>query len=339
MQLDLNLLTAFDALLEEGSVGAAADRMNLSAPAMSRALGRIRHATGDQILVRTGRTMTPTPYAMRVRAQVHALVGQAQAVLSPERDLDLASLARTFTLQCHDAITMAIGPFLLDKVQAAAPQVSLRLLPEATVDTLDLRHGHVDLEIGSGPAELAEISSQTIAEDRLVLAMRPGHPLSDGELTVPRYARAEHVSVSRRGRLRDHVDELLEQDGLRRHVVATAPTAMAALSFVQRSDLVTLVPGRMCRTALLTLGLATRPVPLELPASPVIAAWHQRYDDDRAHRWLRELVAEAITSLDRPGSPVLGLYCPPRVEDAGHVNSPVSADPAGGCLSCSVAVL
>lgn len=276
---------------------------------------------------------------MRVRAQVHALVGQAQAVLSPERDLDLASLARTFTLQCHDAIMMAIGPFLLAKVRAGAPLVSLRLLPEATVDTLDLRHGHVDLEIGSGPAELAEIRSQVIAEDRLVIAIGPGHPLGDGELTVPRYAQAEHISVSRRGRLRDHVDELLERDGLRRHVVATAPTAMAALSLVQHSDLVTLVPGRMCRTALLTLGLATRPVPLQFPASPVVAAWHQRYDDDRAHRWLREVVVEAITSLDRPGATDVRLFCPPRVEGTGHVNSPVSAAPAGGCFPCSVAVL
>jgi hypothetical protein len=113
----------------------------------------------------------------------------------------------------------------------------------------------------------------------------------------------------------------------------------AAMSFMQHSDLVTLVPGRMCRTALLALGLATRPAPLELPASPVVAAWHQRYDDDRAHRWLRNVVIEAITSLDRPGSTIVRLLRPPWVEETGHVNSPVSAAPAGGCLPCSVAVL
>src|ERR1700735_2598888 len=89
MQLDFNLLPALDALLEENSVGAAADRLHLSAPAMSRTLSRIRRATGDQILVRPGRTMTPTPYAVRVRQQVHALVGQAQALLAPDHGLDL----------------------------------------------------------------------------------------------------------------------------------------------------------------------------------------------------------------------------------------------------------
>src|SRR5688500_18733448 len=99
MQLDLNLLTALHALLEEGSVTGAADRLRLSAPAVSRNLGRIRRLTGDDILVRTGRTMTPTPYALAVREQVAELVRQANAVLAPSRELDLAALERTFTLQ------------------------------------------------------------------------------------------------------------------------------------------------------------------------------------------------------------------------------------------------
>src|ERR1700744_92667 len=110
VQLDFNLLPALDALLEENSGGAAADRLNLPAPAMSRTLSRIRRATGDQILVRTGRTMTPTPSPVRVPEQVPALAGQAHALLEPGRELDLAALARTFTLQGHHAITTAIGP-------------------------------------------------------------------------------------------------------------------------------------------------------------------------------------------------------------------------------------
>ena len=297
MQLDLNLLTALDALLEEGSVAAAADRLYLSAPAMSRTLGRIRLVTGDQILVRTGRTMTPTPYALSVQAQVHDLVAQAHAVLAPERGLDLGSLERTFTLQCHDAVTTALGPRLLDSARAQAPKVTLRLLPEATVDTLDLKHGHIDLEIGSGGPELPEIRSAVFAEDRLVLAMRAGHPLADRAPTLQEYAEADHVTVSRRGRLSDRLDQLLERRGLARHVVATAPTSTAALYFVQQSDLVTVVPERMCRSTIAMLGLHTAEIPLDLPPSPVIAAWHQRYDNDRAHVWLRETVRAAIESL------------------------------------------
>src|SRR3569833_941697 len=120
VHLDLNLLTALDALLEEGSVAGAAQRLHVTAPAMSRTLGRIRHATKDQILVRTGREMVPTPYALCVREEVHRLVQQAHAVLAPERDVDLETLDRVFTVRWHDAITAAIGPALVAGVRSLA---------------------------------------------------------------------------------------------------------------------------------------------------------------------------------------------------------------------------
>src|SRR5215217_6449478 len=135
MQLDLNLLTVLDALLEEGSVLGAADRLRLSSPAVSRSLGRIRRLTGDDILVRTGRTMTPTPYALAVREQVGDLLRHARDVLAPSRQLDLAGLDRVFTLQCHDALATALAPALLADVDAFAPGVRLRFLAEAAVDT------------------------------------------------------------------------------------------------------------------------------------------------------------------------------------------------------------
>ncbi len=303
MHLDLNLLTALDALLEEGSVAGAAERMHLSPPAMSRTLGRIRRVTGDQILVRTGRTMTPTPYALAVREQVHALVQQAEAVLQPEHELDLTTLKRTFTLQCHDAITTAAGTGFLAHVQAQAPGVALRLLPEAAVDTNELRHGQVDLEIGSAEPGLPEVRFETIGHDRLVAVVRRGHPLARGKLTAERFASAEHVLVSRRGRLKDPVDEELARRGLRRRVVATAPTSTAALYFVQRSDVVVAAPECFGRPTVEALGLRTLPLPIDLPPVPINLAWHQRYDTDRAHTWLRNGVRATLEAILRPTPP------------------------------------
>lgn len=256
MQLDLNLLTALDALLEEGSVTEAADRLYLSAPAMSRTLGRIRRVTGDQILVRTGRSMTPTPYALEVRERVHALVQQAHSVLGPHRELDLERLKRDFTLQCHDALTSALAPALLLATQAQAPGVRLRLLAEASVDTSDLRHGHVDLEAGAAEPTAPGVRSETIGSDRLVVALRADHPLGQGRLTLRRYANAAHITVSRRGRLHDPVDTALDERRLERRVVAAAPTTIAALQIVASTDLVTVVPERMCRQTAAALALA-----------------------------------------------------------------------------------
>jgi len=297
MHLDLNLLTALDALLEETSVTAAASRLHLSAPAMSRALGRIRKTTGDQILVRTGRTMTKTPYALAVREQVRELVRQAESVLAPERELDLATLDRVFTLQCHDAITTAIGPALLTSVQSQAPGVKLRLLAEASTDTDDLRRGHIDLEIGASVPTRPEISHELAVEDRLVVAFSPDHPLAKGPFTLEDYVNALHVTVSRRGRVRDPLDDVIAGYGLERRVVAAAPTSVAGLSLASRGPFVVAVPRYVCASMIRALGLRTAPLPVEFPPVPVVSAWHQRYENDKAHAWLRQQVTAALREV------------------------------------------
>lgn len=297
MQLDLNLLTALDALLEEGSVAGAANRLHLSAPAMSRTLGRIRRTTGDQILVRTGRTMTPTPHALAMRGEVHDLLQRAASVLQRERGLDLGTLSRTFTLRTHDAVTFAIGADLLTAIQREAPGVAIRMLAEASVDTNELRHGQVDLEIGSTKPELPEINSETLGLDQLVVAMRPGHPLAQGAMTAERFAASDHVTVSRRGRLADPIDQRLADLGLDRRVVASAPTSTSALYFVSQTDLVVTVPRHMCRQTLDSLRLVTRDLPFEIPEVALHLAWHQRYDNDMAHAWLRSTVRSAFAGI------------------------------------------
>ena len=152
VHVDLNLLIALDALLEENSVAAAADRLHLSPPAMSRTLSRIRRATGDDILVRSGRTMTPTPRALELREETRELVRRGTAVLTPPRTLDLDTLDRVFTIRSHDALAGALAPLLTAAI-AAAPGVQVRLLAEPAGDVADLARGHTDAEIGAaGPA-------------------------------------------------------------------------------------------------------------------------------------------------------------------------------------------
>lgn len=290
MQLNLNLLTALDALLDEGSVMGAADRLHLSQPAMSRALGRIRLLTDDEILVRTGRTMAMTPYALEIRAEVHTLVQQATAVLTPRRSLDVATLDRTFTIRAHDVLTGALAPVLLAHLQRAAPRLKVRFIAETPGDTAELRHGSVDLELGATVPTLAEINHEILGVDRLAIAVRPGHALTSDDLTPASYASHRHVIVSRRGRLRDRIDDALAEAGLERTVVASVPDTLDALRVVRGSDLVTVVPAEACLQLALDLGVVFLDLPLDVPPVQAISAWHQRYDSDPAHRWLREEV-------------------------------------------------
>ena len=295
MQLDLNLLTVLDALLDEGSVLGAADRLRLSSPAVSRSLGRIRRLTGDDILVRTGRTMTPTPYALAVRDKVGELVRQAHDVLAPRRELDLAGLDRTFTLQCHDVLTAALAPTLLDAVARLAPGVQLRFLAEPASDTDDLRHGRIDLAIGATVPDLPEFRSETIGHDRVVAILRRDHPYA-GRLDLAAYAGRPHILVSRRGRLTDPVDDILATYGLSRRVTASVGTAASALLIVSRSDAVLTAPEAVWRPLIETFDLRVEQLPFPAPTPPMICTWHQRYDTDAAHTWLRDHVRQTLVA-------------------------------------------
>ncbi|MEV6621180.1 LysR family transcriptional regulator [Amycolatopsis sp. NPDC051106] len=296
--MDLNLLTALDALLEENSVQAAADRLHLTPPAMSRTLARIRATTGDDILVRTGRTMTPTPRALAMRDEVRTLVARANRVLAPARTVDPATLRRTFTIQGHDALLAALFPALLRTASAEAPAMGLRLLAEASVDTPDLARGHVDLEVGATVPGSPEISHDVVGEDRLALVSRAGVALDLDE-----FAAAEHVIVSRRGRLRDRVDKALAELGVRRRVVAALPTAALALQAIAHSDVVGVMPVRATAPARADLGLVATELPLDLPSSPVVLSWHSRYDTDPAHEWLRAHCRTALADVLEPATP------------------------------------
>ncbi|WP_405825903.1 LysR family transcriptional regulator [Streptomyces sp. NBC_01390] len=295
MQLDLNLLAALDALLEEGSVTGAAERLHVTAPAMSRSLGRIRRTTGDQILVRTGRTMTPTPYAIAVREQVHELLQQVQGVLAPSRELDLTTLERTFTLRWHDSLVALSGPALLESVRQQAPGVRLRFIAESSIDTPELRRGEVDLEANANRPTAPDVRADRVAEIHHVIVVRRGHPLTPAKaVTAEQYAAAEHLTVSRRGKLSNALDDALARLGLTRRVVATVPTEGAAFAFVRGSDLLVTVPESTARSAAAVLGLTLLPLPFELPSAPVYLSWHQRYDTDPAHIWLRDLARTAL---------------------------------------------
>ncbi|MFF7766475.1 LysR family transcriptional regulator [Streptomyces massasporeus] len=292
--LDLNLLVALDVLLEEQSVGGAARRLHLSEPAMSRTLGRIRKALGDPVLVRAGRRMVPTPRALAVRAEVSAVVERARALFTPPADTDLRTVTRTFTVLCHDAVAAACGPDLFARAARDTPGIRLRFLAESHVDAPLLREGTADLEVGVIDTVAPEVHVEPLYEDRMMGVVRAGHPLLEGELTPERFAReADHLVVSRRGRLRGPVDDALAGLGLTRRVVGSVGTFPASLFVVRTTDLTGLISYWSVPMAR-ALGVATFEVPLPLPPLQVGLAWHPRHDADPAHAWLRGAVREIL---------------------------------------------
>lgn len=286
---DLNLLIPLNALLTEGSVARAAARLHLSPSAMSRALARLREVTGDPLLVRAGRGLVPTPRALALRDQVQTLLETAEQVLRPETTLDLTRLERTFTLRASDGFVETFGPALLARVSTEAPLVRLRFLPKPQKDTTPLRTGAVDLEIGVVTEETGpELRTQALFQDRMVGAVRPGHPLLDSPVTAERFAAGDHVLMSRRGVSQGLTDTALAALGLRRRVVVTVGGFSETLALARRSDLIATVPDRF--TAALRDGMITFPLPFPMPGLTLSLLWHPRLEADPAHRWLRGCV-------------------------------------------------
>jgi DNA-binding transcriptional LysR family regulator len=299
---DLNLLVTLDVLLDEGSVARAARRLRLSPSAMSRALARLRAATGDPLLVRAGRGLVPTPRALELRDRVGQLVQDGQAVLRPVEMLDLKRLVRTFTLRTSDGFVESFGPSLIARVGKDAPGVRLRFLQKPDRDSTPLREGAVDLETGViGEMTGPEIRTQVLFRDRFVGVVRRGHALSRGRITPARYAAGRHILVSRRGLDGGPIDEALKPLGLERQVVTIVGGFSAALALARTSDLIASVPER--HTTTLRAGMHSFPLPVALQEVTVSLLWHPRVDADPAHRWLRACVRDACAAQpgDRSG--------------------------------------
>lgn len=292
---DLNLLVTLDVLLAEGSVARAAQRLRLSPSAMSRALARLREATGDPLLVRAGRGLVPTPRALELRGRVGQLVQDGEAVLRPIEKLDLKRLVRTFTLRVREGFVESFGAGLIARVGKEAPGVCLRFVEKLDKDSAPLRDGSVDLEAGVvGDATGPEVLAQALFRDRFIGVVRKGHPLSKGKVTPARYAAGKHILVARRGLKRGALDDTLESQGLSREIVTIVGGFSTALTLARTSDLIATVPERHTGNA--RAGMHSFPLPLSIPEITVSLLWHPRLDADPAHRWLRGCVRDVCVA-------------------------------------------
>lgn len=289
---DLNLLIALDALIEEGSVVGAARRMNLSAPAMSRTLGRIREAIGDPVLVRAGRGLAPTPRALQLREQVRGVIEQAHLVFNAGREVDMLTLERTFSIRANDVFVGTYGGRMRELFKAQAPCSVLRFVPEGDGDDDAMAQGRIDLHISAVSKLSADTKVQNLFSTSFFGAAHEGNPIFAGEITAERFVAFDHIAVSRRGRWYGPIDEDLEALGLTRRVAQIMPTFHSAIFAAADSDLIlpqmpSVMLGRLERLGV-PLRLFELPIPVR--SAIVVQAWHPRLDSDLAHRWLRRSI-------------------------------------------------
>lgn len=294
--LDLNLLTALEALLGEVSVGRAAERMNLSQPAMSHALKRLRYIFRDPLLVRVGVRMQLTSCGESLRFPVEDALARIRDLLTGER-FDPARSSRAFRFSVSDNASGVLLPPLLKRLTKEAPNVSIRLQPSsvAALDPLELSRA-VDVVVACAPARFKGFYQQRLFQDRDTCALRPDHRLVKN-MTRESFLSARHVAVVAREFSEDPVDSWLRDEGCGRNIVLTVPTYLQALHTVAGSDLVAVLPERLIYAYSNLVEIAAMDVPLDAGTFQEYLLHPARTHGDPGCMWMRNLIREVAASL------------------------------------------
>ena len=303
--LDLNLLRVFDEVMAERSLTRAARNLSLTQPAVSNALRRLRDTLGDDLVVREGQGMAPTPRALALWPTVREALRQLQASLSPS-SFEPATANTTFVLAMADASAAELIPGLIDIMEREAPGVTVRVVPLSTRDPRRLLdEGTADLAVGHFPSVLADLvvraqgdeavafAHQRLYDGQYVCVMRTGHPLARGPLTLDKFCTARHMLVSFSGRPYGFIDESLASLGRKRLVVLTVNQFFTAGRVVANSNLLTVLPQHFVGVTGIANQLVLRPLPFEVAPVHVDAVWHSRMEAQSAHIWLRGAVLRA----------------------------------------------
>ena len=295
--VDLNLLVVFDAMVAHRSVTRAGQALNLSQPAMSAAVARLRVLLDDPLFVRSGSEMKPTPRALELAEPVRRVVDIVKTDVLRRARFEPQSTTRTFTIAMPDIGEVNFLPKLLERFATDAPNATLRTIAQPTTVAAEaLESGLADLAVGYFPdLQRAGFYQQKLFDNGHVCLLRRDHPDIGLRLTMKEYRAASHAVVRPEGR--EHVfDQFMKQRGLRRHVAVELSHFMSLLPVLECSDLIATVPRDLADVCVRYGTLRTVEVPLKSPSIAVHQFWHTLAHKDPASGWLREVVRSLFTS-------------------------------------------
>ncbi len=297
--LDLNLLVVFDALMAEGSVTRAGERLGLSQPATSNALARLRRLTGDELFFRTSGGLRPTPRALALAQQLSPALRQIQAALLEDASFDPATSDRIFAIGMSDYGEFTLLPRLMQQIQALAPQVGVQIRSGNRQSLLaHLDDGSIDLACGVFPEQRQGHCEQRLFHESYVCVGRRDHPRLGDSLSLDDYLALPHLLVSVKEDRVGRVDALLAEHHLKRHIALSIPHFLVAPSVLVETDLIATLATRIACAFAQTQPLKLLPLPLEVQGFSVWMRWHQSSQNSTACRWLRDQVVAVGSTLE-----------------------------------------
>jgi DNA-binding transcriptional LysR family regulator len=292
--LDLNLLRVFDSVLHERSVTAAAARLDLTQPAVSNALARLRAQLGDPLFVRTAGGMDATPFARELAEPVRQALALLESALAHGPGFDPGSATRAFRFYMSDVGQVEFLPPLVERVQRVAPGVRLEALAVDVEDIGDaLGSGLLDVAVGFLPGLGPPIARRALFRDPYLCLMRADHPVE--RLTKKRFLEASHALVTYRAGGHRVIEEALERAGVAHRIALRVPHFTVVPMVLERTDLILTLPARVARVYERRGRFKSLVPPVPIPPAEVAVHWHERFDGDPGSRWLRQQIAELLS--------------------------------------------
>jgi DNA-binding transcriptional LysR family regulator len=288
--LDLNLLSVFDAVMQERSVTRAAQRIGSSQPAVSSALKKLREHLDDELFVRTSEGVIPTARAVEISGPVRRALIELQGAFEPgEFRPDMAE--HRFTIALEDYSQAVLFPTLAARLQQEAPKIRVYARSggqSAAVRMLD--QAEADFAIGVYGGLPDRLETRDLFDESYVCIVRAGHPAADEQLTLETFTALPHLLVSLSGPPRGFIDDLLEKRGLERKVSMVVDNFLAAPPIVAASDMVATMPRRLVDASLARSSLRIFEPPLETPEATIQLIWLRRRGRHPAVEWFTELL-------------------------------------------------
>ncbi|MGD2166804.1 MAG: LysR family transcriptional regulator [Gammaproteobacteria bacterium] len=296
-QFDLNLLVALDVLLQERNVTRAAERLFLSQPAMSGILSRLRHAFGDKLLVRVGRNLEPTEFALSIAERVHECVQELEDLLEDSRPFDHRSERRAFRISASDYTVLLLFRPVMQRLLEVAPNMSVNFLRLDRTAGERLNTGEVDFAVFPAAIE-SGLPSTPLFDDTWVCAAWAGHPSLGEQLTIDEFLDYPHMSfnISDPGHV-SVADEFLARCGHERKIVASTESFTAAPFLLGGTPLLTILPRRLGERMQHAAEVRLFELPFDVPPLREKLVWNPRFTTSPGHTWMREQIVELAQTL------------------------------------------
>jgi len=291
--VDLNLLTAFNAVMAEGNMSRAAQKIGMSQPAMSLAISRFRHVAKDELFESTGRGVKPTPRALQLAGPVRRALDLVSQALEHNTEFDLGQSDRTFNLVLSDYGELVLLPRLMELLTEMNSPIRINTLAAAGLDIAkEMRFGKVDLHAWIEPIADKDFCSEQMGTIREVCLMRRDHPLIKDKLTVEQYVGLKHLVLKLPGSQGPSLlDRELWTHGVKREHTMCVHTYFDAPRILSSTDMVCSLPLQLARRFADVHPLKIVELPLKVDL-PTFMIWHNSMENDPAHRWLREYLMD-----------------------------------------------